>query len=156
MSWSNASQLTRVGSVYNASKAALHQYTNTLRVELEPFGVSVITIVTGGVTSRIARTHRSLPEGSYYVPIADEYERRLTHSQSAGYTMPNEDYARNVVSKVWGGGPRRFSVWEGARTTLVWFMVTFFPLSVHNRIFSRMFGLWKLEPRYRGQMGKTK
>ncbi|KAL9096124.1 MAG: hypothetical protein Q9165_001647 [Trypethelium subeluteriae] len=57
------------GSVYNASKAALHQYSNTLRVELQPFGVKVVTIVTGGVTSNISRTERRLPEGSFYVPV---------------------------------------------------------------------------------------
>jgi 1-acylglycerone phosphate reductase len=50
------------GSVYNASKAALHAYANTLRVEMKPLGVSVITIVTGGVKSRISRTERMLPE----------------------------------------------------------------------------------------------
>lgn len=32
------------GSVYNATKAALHQYSNTLRVELAPFGKSSIGV----------------------------------------------------------------------------------------------------------------
>lgn len=31
-------------SAYNASKAALLQYGNTLRIELEPFGVKVMTV----------------------------------------------------------------------------------------------------------------
>jgi NAD(P)-dependent dehydrogenase (short-subunit alcohol dehydrogenase family) len=35
------------GSAYNASKAALHAYSSTLRVELAPFDVKVITVVTG-------------------------------------------------------------------------------------------------------------
>jgi 1-acylglycerone phosphate reductase len=35
------------GSAYNATKAALHAYSNTLRIELAPFGVKVITVVTG-------------------------------------------------------------------------------------------------------------
>ena len=36
------------GSVYNASKAALHTYSDTLRVELAPLEVKVIVVVTGG------------------------------------------------------------------------------------------------------------
>ncbi|TGJ85563.1 hypothetical protein E0Z10_g3195 [Xylaria hypoxylon] len=32
------------GSSYNASKAALHHWGNTLRVEMAPFGVKVITV----------------------------------------------------------------------------------------------------------------
>lgn len=36
-------------SAYNASKAALLQYSNTLRIELEPFGIRVITVSTEAV-----------------------------------------------------------------------------------------------------------
>ena len=52
------------GSVYNAFKAALHSYSDSLCVELAPFGVDVITVVTGVVKSNIARTKRTLPEDS--------------------------------------------------------------------------------------------
>ncbi|KAI9828022.1 MAG: hypothetical protein M1832_003549 [Thelocarpon impressellum] len=52
------------GATYNATKAALHAYSNTLRVELAPFDVKVVILVTGGVQSRIARTERSLPPGT--------------------------------------------------------------------------------------------
>ncbi|RHZ43618.1 uncharacterized protein CDV56_102298 [Aspergillus thermomutatus] len=68
------------GSVYNASKAALHSFSDTLRVELAPFGVNVTTVITGGVQSRIARTQRTLQPNSLYIPIEDEYARRVTHS----------------------------------------------------------------------------
>ena len=70
------------GSVYNASKAALHAYANTLRVEMAPLGVSVITVVTGGVKSRIARTSRVLPEDSLYAAVDEEYQGRLTHPKA--------------------------------------------------------------------------
>jgi 1-acylglycerone phosphate reductase len=114
------------GSVYNASKAALHQYSNTLRVELKPFGVKVITVVTGGVKSNIANTERQLPEGSLYVPINSEYQRRLKHSQEVG--VANEAYARYVVPRVVGGTGRR-QVWAGYGAWLIWFASTFFPVS---------------------------
>jgi len=112
------------GSIYNASKAALHSYSDTLRVELAPFDVRVVTVVTGGVKSNIARTHRTLPQDSIYLPLQDEYERRLTHSQANG--MPNEDYARSVVSQVLRYPPRD-RIWEGGKSWLVWFAHTFLP-----------------------------
>lgn len=115
------------GSAYNSSKAALHQYSNTLRVELAPFDVKVITIVTGGVKSNIARTERSLPPDSYYLPLTQEYARRLKHSQEVG--MPTEQYANSVVSQILRHRPARF-VWEGFGANLVWFASTFLPVSI--------------------------
>ncbi|KAF3480748.1 beta-lactamase [Arthroderma uncinatum] len=61
---------------------------DTLRVELEPFGVNVVTIITGGVESRIARTPRTLAPDSIYQPIRSEYNRRVQHSQDKA--TPNE------------------------------------------------------------------
>ncbi|TKA55655.1 hypothetical protein B0A49_11957 [Cryomyces minteri] len=129
------------GSVYNASKAALHAYSNTLRVELAPFGVKVVTIVTGGVKSRIARTERTLPEGSLYVPIDEEYQRRTKHSQEG--VMPNETYARSVASQVLKSSPPKW-VWEGNKAWLVWFIDAFLPKGFMDVVFTRMFNLWKL------------
>lgn len=138
------------GAVYNASKAALHSYSETLRVELEPFGVGVVVVVTGGVVSNIARTRRTLPEGSVYQAVAEEYESRQTHSQSVG--MASEVYARSVVRQVllvresrswwwWGGRDR---IWEGGKARLVWWVSTFLPRWVMEVAMTRMFGLGKL------------
>lgn len=113
------------GSVYNASKAALHQYSNTLRVELKPFDVKVITVVTGGVKSNIANTPRSLPADSLFVPLNEEYTRRLKHSQEVG--VENEKYAAYVVPRVIG--TKRRTVWAGYGAWLIWFASTFLPVS---------------------------
>ncbi|KAF2210904.1 hypothetical protein CERZMDRAFT_44391 [Cercospora zeae-maydis SCOH1-5] len=133
------------GSVYNASKAALHSYSNTLRVELEPFDVRVVTIVTGGVKSNIARTHRTLPEDSIYLPLAKEYNERLVHSQATG--VPNEDYAKRVVYQLINK-PKKDHIWEGGKSLLVWFISNFFPRKVMDVAMSRMFKLWKLRGTY--------
>lgn len=98
------------GSVYCASKAALHGYTDTLRLELKPFGVRVVNVVTGGVKSQIARTSRTLKRDSIYLPVEKDYERRLTHSQSLG--METEKYAKSVVSQL-TGWRRKETIWEG-------------------------------------------
>jgi len=110
-----------------ASKAALNTYSNTLRVELAPFSVKVVTIVTGSVKSNIARVERSLLPRSAYIPINEEYQRRLKYSQEVG--ISNEDYARSVVSKVLVKSPPGW-VWEGNMSWVVWFALNFLPVSI--------------------------
>ncbi|KAK4910065.1 NADPH-dependent 1-acyl dihydroxyacetone phosphate reductase [Elasticomyces elasticus] len=129
------------GSVYNASKGALHSYTDTLRVELAPFGVRVVNIITGGVKSSIARTERQLPRGSVYLPIVDQYDRRQTHSQANA--IPAEDYAWSVVRQVLGS--RKDTIWEGGKSWQVWFATSFLPKSFMEWMVSRMFQLWRLK-----------
>ncbi|RAL13638.1 SDR family oxidoreductase [Aspergillus homomorphus CBS 101889] len=118
------------GSVYNASKAALHSFSDSLRVELAPFGVNVTTIITGGVQSRIARIKRTLAPNSMYLPIEEEYDRRVLHSQDGA--MSNSAYARSVVTQIlYGPAPWRWIwpwaqgrqswIWEGNKSWVVWF-----------------------------------
>lgn len=142
------------GSVYNASKAALHSFSDALRVELAPFGVHVTTVVTGGVQSRIARTERTLMPNSMYSPIESEFTRRVTHSQYNA--MPHDAYARSVVAQVlygpapwrwlwpWARG-RKAWIWEGHRSWLIWFLVGGWAWNgLFQRAMTNTFKLWKL------------
>lgn len=141
------------GAPYNASKAALHAYSDTLRVELAPLGVRVVTVVTGGVKSNIARTHRVLPPDSYMQPLAADYERRLTHSQQLG--MDTKQYARSCVRQVLGGDGlfrKQRWIWEGKMSWIVWFAWTYLPVSVLDYYFTSVFKLYKL----RGTVGPDK
>ena len=143
------------GSAYNASKAALHAYTSTLRVELAPLGVHVMTIVTGGVKSNIARTHRTLATGSYYKPVEREYERRQKHSQEVG--METEEYAKVVVGKVlaargWLWDAK--SVWVGGSAGRVWWVWSCMPEGVWDLVMGWMFGLGKVRGTVRVGEGK--
>ncbi|KAI1627844.1 short chain dehydrogenase/reductase [Exophiala viscosa] len=144
------------GSVYNASKAALHAYANTLRVELTPLDVKVITIVTGGVKSRInAHVTRVLPEDSIYAPLEEDYLRRQGHSQEGA--MTNEAYADSVVRQVLpGAGPwpwrwllsdaRKRWIWEGNKSWLVYYLSGGWTWSgVFDWYLIRLFQLWKLK-----------
>jgi len=147
------------GSVYNASKAALHSFSDSLRVELAPFGVKVVTIITGGVQSRIARNGRTLAPSSLYHPVASEYARRVQHSQEGA--MASDVFARSVVSQLlYGSAPWRWLrpwllpayttpkswIWEGNRIGVLWLLTggwTWWGL--FDRVFTRMFNLWKLK-----------
>jgi 1-acylglycerone phosphate reductase len=141
------------GAPYNASKAALHAFSDTLRVELAPLGVRVVNVVTGGVKSNIARTHRTLPADSYNQPLAADYERRLTHSQQLG--MDTEQYARSCVRQVLGGDGLLFKqrwIWEGKMSWIVWFGWSYLPTAVFDWYFTSKFKLGKL----RGTVGPDK
>lgn len=146
------------GSVYNASKAALHAYCNTLRVELAPFDVKVLVVVTGGVKSNIARTERVLPEGSLYRGIEGSYQRRLKHSQEVG--METEVFAKEVVERVLGVGKGLWGrlgrgrwwgkeeIWAGAKWRFVWWaevLDTWVPGGVYGPVMGWMFGLGALK-----------
>jgi 1-acylglycerone phosphate reductase len=142
------------GSVYNASKAALHSYSQTLRLELEPFDVQVLVVITGGVKSNIARTHRILPKDSLYLDIVDDFERRLVHSQDGA--MKNDIYARSVVAETLRPTWRqRKWLWSGNKTFLVWFVRTFFGAWLFDWILPRMFGLDRLKKLVRGRESRT-
>ncbi|EXJ58039.1 oxidoreductase [Cladophialophora yegresii CBS 114405] len=123
------------GSVYNASKAALHAYANTLRVEMAPLGVKVVTVLTGGVKSNInAHVKRVLPRDSVYGALEDSFARRQVHSQQSA--MPNEAFAESVVRQVLPGtgigvwpwrwlpsrDARRRWIWEGSKSWVVYFL----------------------------------
>ncbi|GIJ82527.1 hypothetical protein Asppvi_001035 [Aspergillus pseudoviridinutans] len=143
------------GSVYNASKAALHSFSDTLRVELAPFGVNVTTVITGGVQSRIARTQRTLQPNSLFTPIEDEYARRVTHSQDGA--MPHAAYARSVVRQVlYGSAPwrwlwpwaqgRKSWIWEGNKSWLIWLLCGGWAWTgLFHGAMTRMFKLYKLK-----------
>lgn len=58
---------------YSASKRALEVIAETMRLELKPFGVDVLSVVTGAVKSQ-GQTYFgdfALPENSLYKPIED-------------------------------------------------------------------------------------
>jgi 1-acylglycerone phosphate reductase len=132
------------GSIYNASKAALHAYSQTLRLELEPYNVRVMVVVTGGVQSRIARTERLLPDDSLYLEINRDFMRRVTHSQEGA--MPHEVYARGVVKEalkpVWR---QKKWLWRGNKTMMVWFVSRVLGGWVFDLVLPRMFGLNRLK-----------
>ena len=134
------------GSVYNASKAALHSYSAALRVEVAPLGVHVITVITGGVKSRIARVKRTLQNDSAYKVLEDDYQKRQTHSQDVG--METEVYAKEVVKKVLeaeGWLWRTKTIWAGGSAGTVRWLSWILPEIVSEWVISRMFGFNKLQ-----------
>ena len=129
------------GSAYNASKAALHAYSDTLRNDLTPFGDNVIVVVTGGVKSNIARAHRELSKGYLYLPLNAYNQRRQLQSQEDA--MKGTLHAERVVKAALGTKSTR-SLWSGHQAWNVWLLLALMPRRFWDYYFSRAFILIKL------------
>ncbi|OAA60849.1 short chain dehydrogenase/reductase [Cordyceps fumosorosea ARSEF 2679] len=129
-------------SSYNSTKAALHAYGDALSMEMKPFGVDVVTVVTGGVKSNITRGNPSLPADSLYMPI-EKFWRNRTQISNSDESMATDVYARTVVRMIQSKKrPLRF--WAGAKSTLAWFLAMFVPLRWRLYLMAKRFGLLTL------------
>jgi 1-acylglycerone phosphate reductase len=82
---------------YNGTKAAVNSISDTLRMELAPFDVKVITVVTGAINTPFfaSQLEGALPEGSLYKPVEAEFEEFT--SKAPKEAMNARDYAKGVV-----------------------------------------------------------
>ena len=149
------------GAIYSSTKGAINTYSRALRMELQPFGVRVMIAVTGTVRSNIAsHTHRQLPPNSFYQPVLDVFERRLTFSQNNA-TMPTETYAKKIVGEAlkgegWLGGWLRRTpdwFWAGGMANRVWFL-TLFPRWFSEYVISVFFKVGAMSRRLQATRAK--
>jgi short-subunit dehydrogenase len=90
----------------------------TFRLEISPFGVDVITIVTGAVKSKGHSYYEDykLPEGSLYAPIESTIKERA-HGNDGISRMKAEDYADAVSQAIIEQRAGKF--WYGQNADLV-------------------------------------
>ncbi|KAJ7607367.1 NAD(P)-binding protein [Roridomyces roridus] len=112
-------------STYTSSKAALHAYGNTLRLELAPFNVQVTTVIAGSVQSNIWESAAPTPlkPNSIYAPIADIITKWFT-SEQVQKMMTGEKFAKYIVSQSLRRSVRAW-LWQGTGSWFVWFVDTF-------------------------------
>ncbi|VUC33962.1 unnamed protein product [Clonostachys rosea] len=102
-------------SVYQASKAAIIQASEDWRLELEPLGVKVLTLLTGGVATHFVDNQPTppLPQNSYYLGVKDIIEAQPDNIR---FAVSPEAYANDVLrhvekgttGKLWIGGGTSF------------------------------------------------
>ncbi|KAJ5698793.1 hypothetical protein N7462_000798 [Penicillium macrosclerotiorum] len=150
------------GSSYNASKAALHHWGNTLRVEMSPFNVRVINIISGNIGTNILHrdASRSLPKGtlkiadrnlqsqpsltepdSFYTPLQEEFQ---AHVKRIPNTTDRMVYANSVVQQSLRRCPPAW-YWVGNTSSIVWFMDVFGFRTVWDYVQWPVFNLGKLK-----------
>ena len=109
-------------SAYNASKAAMALFSDTQRLELEPFGIAVVDLRTGGVTSNMIKNQKeqtpiSLPTGSIYEPAREAVESAMRNDKMADAGVPALQWAREVVQDLLRKKPP-LTIWRGAQAKM--------------------------------------
>ncbi|KAK3327467.1 putative short-chain dehydrogenase/reductase [Cercophora scortea] len=141
--------------IYNSSKAAEVSISESLRLELAPLGVRVLTAMVGAVHTPIhdKAGALNLPETSYYQAaqkvIADQRAGVLkTNSQAVDVT------ARSLVRDVESG--RVGKVWRGGLASTVRYSVRLLPRGILERAANRVKGLEIVRAAWagRGKEGK--
>lgn len=108
-------------AAYNASKAAIAMFPDSMRLELQPFVVTVIDLKTGVTESKgLLNTPKGegrarLPNGSMYEVAKEAVESSMNAEKLAEGAMETQEYGTLVVGKllkripppiVWTGGVR--------------------------------------------------
>ncbi|GAB1315265.1 NADPH-dependent 1-acyl dihydroxyacetone phosphate reductase [Madurella fahalii] len=112
--------------VFAASKRSAEIMAETMRLELAPFHVKVLSVVTGALKTK-GQSHFDdwkLPEGSLYLPV-EETIRDRARGQEGAPRMEAADYAKRVVSEIIRGRTGKF--WYGASAGAVKFGTSYLP-----------------------------
>ncbi|KAJ9602726.1 hypothetical protein H2200_012920 [Cladophialophora chaetospira] len=117
---------TSVGSVaaipfqgiYNSSKAAFAMLSETMRLELAPFGIRVIELKTAGVRTNIINNsnfnakEERLPRDSIYDPAREVVEKAMSQEGLVEKGIPAEQWASEVASLLLKKNPPAV-IWRG-------------------------------------------
>ncbi|KAF3063607.1 NADPH-dependent 1-acyldihydroxyacetone phosphate reductase [Daldinia childiae] len=110
-------------AVYNSSKAALAMLTDSLRLELQPFGIKVVDLRTGIVKTNLIKnlqdnSNPKLPKGSIYEPAKEVVEKALRQEGFEDKGMPAHQWAELVVRDLQKSNPPAV-IWSGESACLV-------------------------------------
>lgn len=134
---------TPFAGAYCSTKAALSSLSDALRMELKPFGISVIDVRPGAIKSHFGETAGKgvinwLPENSVYKKIRDGIMARANASQDN--PTPVDIFARALVKKLSKKNPSKIiRLGRGAR--LLYILGRWLPKSLMDKILSKKFKL---------------
>jgi len=128
---------------YNASKAAVNSLSDQLRLELAPFDVKVINVVTGTVKTKFFQNipvPPQLPAKSLYSPAKQEVEEFMSGHRALSSAMDVGVYAEAVVKNALKTNPKAV-FWKGGETLSIWAAATFGWATIWDYIFAGPFKL---------------
>ncbi|GME96901.1 unnamed protein product [Ambrosiozyma monospora] len=148
--------------MYSTVKAGLEAYASTLSVEMEPFDVKVIHVVTGNINTGIHDTI-SWSEDSIYLStkeLRESYAARKSVLETVSKKMEADDYAKSVISQIERANIRTFALYEGPTSWVMPLISNYLPRFVIVNFFIRFFklrGAWdSLRKKRAGENGDNK
>ncbi|VUC36564.1 unnamed protein product [Clonostachys rosea] len=128
---------------YNSSKAAASSLTEALRLELQPFGIKVINLVTGGVKSTFFKNapDHILPADSMYNIAKEAIEGHMGGNQTEH--IDAETWAKQVVKDISQKKPPHL-VYRGTMSGTAK-LVSVLPIGTVDSIHKKMAGIDVLE-----------
>ncbi|NBA93379.1 SDR family oxidoreductase [Pseudomonas sp. R5(2019)] len=135
--------VTPFAGAYCASKAAVHALSDTLRLELAPFGVRVMEVQPGAIASSFAsnagrEAEQLIGQQSAWWPLRESIRARARASQD--HPTPAADFAQALLKAVSAPKPARLvRIGNGSRALPL--MAQVLPKSVLDWVLKRRFGL---------------
>ncbi|PHH80579.1 hypothetical protein CDD80_838 [Ophiocordyceps camponoti-rufipedis] len=141
---------------YNASKAAAANLTEVMRLELAPFGIRVINLMTGSVKSTFHDNapRTSLPPNSLYNVAKEAVEKAMSGQEATATGADPTKWAEQVVGDLSKSNPPHW-LWRGKHAALVRF-ASFLPIGFLDSTVKSMVGLDIVERKVREQGGPSK
>jgi 1-acylglycerone phosphate reductase len=139
-------------SAYNASKAAIAMFSDSLRLELGPFDIKVVDLRTGAVASNMIKNQKeqtpiSLPKGSLYEPAKEAVEGALRNDKMGSLGTPPMEWAKQVVQDLLKKAPP-MTIWRGYNAKMGR-IGTFFPHGMLDGTMKKITGLDVVEQNVR-------
>ncbi|KAI1264484.1 short-chain dehydrogenase/reductase [Xylariaceae sp. FL1019] len=130
---------------YNASKAAVETWGASIRTELAPLGVRVVTLKTGSIRSDLFKNAPPtvLPDDSFYRPAKEYIEGRKMLEE--GQFVDAKFYAKNVVDRLLRPKVSHV-IWQGGLSTVAWLLSWFGWEGMMDGYLSRMHQFNKVHP----------
>ncbi|OAQ71386.1 oxidoreductase, short-chain dehydrogenase/reductase family [Pochonia chlamydosporia 170] len=132
-------------STYSASKAALTRYSEILRHELAPFGVSVVTVMLGTVATQF-KTNEPIPDiqpTSRYFPILDTITN-WANGSAGPQGGPVHDVVESLLPYIIEDG-RGGLAWIGHYSTIIRVLSHWGPAWILDKMVTQDQGLVELK-----------
>ncbi len=132
----------------------LARIIQVLRLEMQPFGVTVIDLKTSAVLSNFFQNHKkqvgsSLPADSIYAPAKAAAEKAMSGDMMSSMGMPSPLWADQVVKDLLKKKPSPH-IWRGAQAMLSW-LGTWLPFGMMDGKIKEVAGFDVVEKELRKQ-----